>query len=286
MNANAGTGPAGLRSSNIPPFVTGGLTALGLLGAIYASATGIAPAMPASAEVFMIVWLAVSTAVTFLVTPRSFPVGFPAGLLAMLIGWRIGGFYAVAVVWVPLLAAFVAFALQFFDCARADGRGTQHPALTTSDWHLTFLRVYIGFDMVPHFTEKLFAGPGPFMEDVKGFAGFGLPWPEAFVVVGGLCELGIAIGIGIGFLTRLAALGATLYFLIATAIGGHFGAGFIWVSTGGGWEYPVLMMVLYLSFAYRGAGRFSADGALIDAGRMPAALRICAVRRGAEAPHR
>ena len=67
-----------------------------------------------------------------------------------------------------------------------------------------------------------------------------------------------------GLLTRLAAVCAALYFLIATQIGGHFGLGFIWASPGGGWEYPTLMMVLFLSFMVRGGGVFSLDHALLN----------------------
>jgi putative oxidoreductase len=147
------------------------------------------------------------------------------------------------------------------------------PLLSAAEWQLTLLRIYVGYDMVPHFTEKLFAGPGPFGEDVAAFTGFGVPMPAAFVMVGGLCELGIAIGLGAGLLTRVAVVGGTLYFLIATVIGGHFGNGFIWASPGGGWEYPVLMMILMMSYVVMGAGRFSVDQVLTDKGRWPATER-------------
>jgi hypothetical protein len=40
-----------------------------------------------------------------------------------------------------------------------------------------------------------------------------------------------------------------------------------------------LMMVIFLSYAWRGAGRFSIDGALLEAGRMPDAVRALAARR-------
>ncbi len=149
-----------------------------------------------------------------------------------------------------------------------------------ADWALASLRVYVGFDLVPHFTEKLFAGPGPRMADVTAFAEFGLPVPLAFVILGGLCEIGGAVGIGLGLFTRIAGLGTALYFLIATLIGGHFGLGFIWASPGGGWEYPVLMMVFFLTFAVMGGGRLSLDAALDAARRFPQRLRPLAFRRG------
>lgn len=99
--------PITIRSPHISPSVTGSLTALGLLGALYASLAGLAPAMPASAKAFMIGWLAASTVVTFFVTPKNFTIGFLVGLFFMLIGWRIGGFYDVTWVWILLSAAGV-----------------------------------------------------------------------------------------------------------------------------------------------------------------------------------
>jgi len=255
------------------------LTAFGLAAAIYARYGAADPLLPPSAGDFMIGWLALATLLGFLVLPRYFDVGFLLGLLCLLVGWRIGGFYGLRTVWLPLLGAFLLYLGMFFQHVRADMKASQLRAFNASQWQLAFLRIYAGFDMVPHFTEKLFAGPGPFMEDVKAFAAFGLPAPEAMVTLGGFCELGIAIGIGCGVLTRLAGLGAPLYFLIATLIGGHFRFGFIWASAGGGWEYPVLMMVIFLSYAWRGAGRFSIDGALLEAGRMPDAVRVLAARR-------
>ncbi len=256
----------------ISPLLTGGLTVLGLLGAIYASATIPASALPTPAKIFMLAWLALSVICTFAVTPRHFTAGFLCGLLSMLIGWRIAGLHSVTWVTYPLIIAFAAFVLQFFDSMRSDLRRRTNALLGAADWHLTFIRIYVGFDLVPHCTEKLFAGAGSFLDDVKAFAGFGLPWPEAFVIVGGLCELGIAVGIGMGLLTRLAAPCAALYYFIATVIGGHFHNGFIWANPGGGWEYPVLMMVLFLSFAIRGGGRFSLDHVLAGGGWLPAPL--------------
>ncbi|ARQ01498.1 DoxX family protein [Pseudorhodoplanes sinuspersici] len=273
MDANDTAEP---RPAHISPLVTGSLTAIGLIAAIYAAATLPAATLPLQAKVFMLTWLALSVAITILVMPRSPVAGFLGGLMAMLIGWRIAGLHGVAIVTWPLLAAFIAFVLQFFDCLRKDPARGAAAFMSAPDWHLTIIRIYIGFDLVPHCTEKLFAGPGPRLDDVKAFAGMGLPYPEFFVVLGGLCEFGIVIGMGLGLLTRLAAPCAALYFFIATVIGGHFHNGFIWANAGGGWEYPLLMMVLFLTFMPRGAGPFSLDGVIGRAGLMPKRLRMLA----------
>jgi putative oxidoreductase len=98
---------------------------------------------------------------------------------------------------------------------------------------------------------------------------YGVASPAAFVLVGGLCEGAIAVGLGMGFLTRWAGACGALYFLLASMIGGHFSKGFTWNQNNGGWEYPMLMLVLYLSFTVSGGGPFSVDGVLARAGVQP-----------------
>ena len=257
----------------VSPLFVAGLTAIGLVGALHAAFALPSSTFPTLAKVFTVLWLTLSMAITVLVAPRNFTAGFLGGLFCLLVGWRIAGLHGISVVTYPLTVAFAAFLLQFFDAVRNDLWVGAYARLSRVGWQLAFIRTYIGFDMIPHFVEKLFAGPGPFMDDVKAFAGFGLPFPAAFVIVAGLCELAAAIGIGMGLLTRLAAVGAALYFLIATLIGGHFGLGFIWASPGGGWEYPVLMMALFLSFVFTGGGAFSLDRVLQEKDWLPAALR-------------
>jgi len=266
-----------IRPLRVPPWLTAGLTAIGLVAAGYAARTG--DLQPFGAAVPLVTFLTASVFVTLVVTPRSFVPGFLLGAMTLLMGWRIAGLLDVGIVAWALLPAFLAFVAQFFDALAADRARGLAAEMRDTDWALAALRIYVGFDMIPHFTEKLFAGPGPRLDDVTAFAGFGLPAPFAFVILGGLCELGAAIGIGLGLLTRLAGLGAALYFLIATLIGGHFGQGFIWASPGGGWEYPVLMMVIFLVFAAIGGGRFSLDAALDDDGRFPDRLRRLAFPR-------
>lgn len=134
--------------------------------------------------------------------------------------------------------------------------------LTAFEWHLTFIRIYIGFNLIAHFGEKLFAGSAPFQTDVKAFIQLGVPHPEAFVILAGLCELAGAISVGLGFLTRVGAITTTVYLIIATTLGGHFLDGFIWANTGGGWEYPVFWSTLLLSFSVLGAGKYSIDASI------------------------
>ena len=242
--------------------------------AIWAYVTSRLADMPGEATVFMLIWLALAI-IAVAVLPRwSFVVGFLASLLCMLVAWRIAGLYHVALISYPLLGAFLVYLAMFILVARRSIRH-EDPALrlTRGYWQWTFIRIYIGFDLVPHFTEKLFGGPGPRNEDIEAFTQLGVPAPEIFIIVAGFCELGVAIGIGLGLLTRLAACCSALYFLIATILGQHFFMGFIWASPGGGWEYPVLMMVLLISFVIDGGGRFSLDDIILRRIRPPAWIR-------------
>ncbi len=211
--------------------------------------------------------------------PRNFPVGFLASALLVLINWRVAAMLDLWPVMVASSIAACAYLVSLAGFVRRDWRSrSQAPSLAGLHWQMTVVRIYFGFDMVGHFTEKLFAGSASFQHMVGIFSQLGVPAPATFVVLAGLCELGIAIGIGMGLLTRLTAVAATLYFLVANHFGAHFANGFTW-SNGptGGWEYPLLMSVFYLSFMFSGAGRFSLDAWLLQQDRFPASLRwLCA----------
>jgi putative oxidoreductase len=265
----------------LPPLISGLLTLAGLAAAVYVVATAPATRLSLWAGVSLAAWLALSLAFTFLLTPRHFTLGFLAGLGALLIGWRVAALNDLRLVSWVLLPAFLAFVAQFFLCVLRDRRSTA-PVMSEAGWTLTFIRLYIGFDMVPHFAEKLFGGPASFQADVAVFTQLGYPMPAFFVLLGGFCEFGIMVGFGLGLFTRAAAFGAALYFLVATWSGGHFGNGFIWAN--GGWEYSALMMALYLAFAWIGAGAFSFDRALLAGGRLPRVLVPLSVRRARPRP--
>jgi putative oxidoreductase len=133
-----------------------------------------------------------------------------------------------------------------------------------SDSILIFLRMYVGFNFIPHFAEKLFAGGIPRMGDVQAFIHLGLPYPELFVIFAGICELVAAVSIGLGLFTRAGSLFAIVYLMIATYLGHHFSLGFIWATPGGGWEYPVVWMMLIVLIAITGANKFSLDSQLME----------------------
>lgn len=234
------------------------LTALGLAGALYEALTSPATLLDPVAATWMVAWLVLSLIFSVLAR-RHVVLGFSGGLLFLLAAWRLAGPLNLLPVVVPVALAALVHVLQFLLIAVNDRKKGAGAYLTLAQWQLTFIRLYIAFDMIPHFTEKLFAGPIPFHEDAAILARYGMSPPELFVIAGGLCELAVAIGLGLGILTRVAAVGAALYFLVTSMIGHHFGRGFIWNLNGGGWEYPLLMLCLFLSFAFTGGGRFSFD---------------------------
>lgn len=140
------------------------------------------------------------------------------------------------------------------------------------EWQVLFIRLFIGFDLVPHFCEKLFAGSAIRSVDIHAFTQLGVPHPEIFVWIAGVIEFLAAMAIGCGILTRFASLLFVIYLLVATYLGHHFSLGFIWASQGGGWEYPVLWSSLITSFAFFGAGGFSIDHVLRERFKLPRSL--------------
>jgi putative oxidoreductase len=131
--------------------------------------------------------------------------------------------------------------------------------LTAAQWQLFLIRVYLGLDIIPHFAEKLFEGPAHRAEVVKAFIDLGVSAPVLMVLLAGLVEFSIFIGFTVGLMTRIAAAGGALYLFITTALGHHFSNGFIWVTSGGGWEFPVMWAFLCLSFVITGGGPWSVD---------------------------
>lgn len=184
---------------------------------------------------------------------------------------RILGLYQCFIAMIPVIISLLCLFILFIYIAYHDVKkrpiilqGTVKDMFHMSayEWHLSFIRIYVGFDLIAHCTEKLFAGRIPFQADVTAFMHLNVLDPTFFVRFSGLCELAGVISLGLGFLTRVGAIGTTLYLVIATMLGHHFLKGFIWALPGGGWEYPIMWSVFILSYAVLGADEFSVDGVL------------------------
>jgi putative oxidoreductase len=153
--------------------------------------------------------------------------------------------------------------------------GAVAAAPTVNDWALTFLRLYVGLMFIAHFAGHLFAGPIPFGVFESYFGSIGLPYPAAFVILAGVIELAVAIGLAFGLMTRIAAAGAAIYLFVSVGLGGHYSVGYVWVLPTGGWEFPALWIFAVALFTLTGGGVNSIDRWLTSSfPKLPKALRL------------
>lgn len=242
--------------------------------------------LPDYARYTSVLLLLVSLIISLWITPRNFCIGFLISLFCYLIAWRIGAMLKVDIIMDVAPLAFLAFIAQFIDCMRNDwvhykGDGW----FGNLQWQMTLIRIYFGFNWVGHFTEKLFAGEASFNHLSQVFYNYGLTsYTGLFVVIAGLTEMAVGIGVGMGLFTRLAGFGGMAYVLIANFFGGHMANGYTWNSKpNGGWEYILILVVVFGSFMLSGAGKFSIDNYLIKKGFLPKILRpLCVTQSSNE----
>ena len=134
---------------------------------------------------------------------------------------------------------------------------------TQNDYTGLIMRLTLGGVMLPHGLQKvfgMFGGAGLQATMNALTAKMGLPAPVAVLVI--LAESAGALGLIVGFCTRLCALG------IAMVMGGaiffvHGQHGFFmnWFGqqTGEGFEYHLLAIGLALALVIHGAGKWSFD---------------------------
>jgi len=116
----------------------------------------------------------------------------------------------------------------------------------------TALRIVVGIIMATHGAMKLSDPSGT----AQSFAHLGIPYPGYAVYLAIAGEFLGGIGLAIGLLTRVAALG--ILCSMAVAIGYvHLGHGLM--AEKGGWEYPVTLALVALFFITHGAGAVSLD---------------------------
>ena len=140
--------------------------------------------------------------------------------------------------------------------------------ISPNEWQLLFVRLYVGYDLVPHFTEKLFAANIRVI-DVDSFSHLGIAHPLFFVLLAGIIEFLGSLSLSCGIFTRAGSVLLFIYLVVTTFMGHHFSDGFIWASPGGGWEYPVLWSVLVLTFAFFAPYKFSVDQFLLNRFNLP-----------------
>lgn len=121
------------------------------------------------------------------------------------------------------------------------------------------IRFCVGAILIYHGYGKLFGG------NIQGVADhvvtpLGLPMPLAWAYFLGTLEFAGGAALAVGFLTRPVALMLTVEFIIITFW--HYGNGYSFSSPHGGFEYPLVLLVVYAAIFFRGAGRCSIDHAI------------------------
>ena len=160
-----------------------------------------------------------------------------------LLGWLLG---ALVLVHFILRAASAA--------ASADSREASINASA-----LTFIRVYVGLMLVPHFGSHVLGGPSQFEIYTLYFASLRLPMPAAQVALAGSVEIVCAVGLTLGLFTRPVAVLGSVYLLLSMLWGGHFKIGYVWALPEGGYEFGLFWAVMILVFAVVGGGPNSVD---------------------------
>lgn len=119
----------------------------------------------------------------------------------------------------------------------------------TGPYGLLLLRVTTGLALLAHslyLKVFVFTMSGT----VDFFRSIGLPGPLAWMVL--LVEIGTGAMLIFGIKARIAALAAIPVLIGATWA--HSGNGWLFSSTGGGWEYPLFWTLALLSIALLGDG--------------------------------
>jgi putative oxidoreductase len=129
------------------------------------------------------------------------------------------------------------------------------------------LRLVLGLVFFAHGAQEMlgwFGGYG-FSGTMGFFTGtMHIPAPLAFLAIA--AEFFGGLGLILGFLTRIAALGIAVNMLVAIAtVHGAFGFFMNWSGTqkGEGFEYHLLVLAMTAFLMIRGAGAFSVDRALM-----------------------
>lgn len=112
-------------------------------------------------------------------------------------------------------------------------------------------RLALGVILLAHGLLKLivFTIPGT----IGFFESIGLPASVAYLTIFGEVAGGVALILGV--YSRLVAL-LSLPILIG-ASWAHIGNGWVFNNQGGGWEFPVLLVVLAIIVALQGSGKFA-----------------------------
>lgn len=137
---------------------------------------------------------------------------------------------------------------------------------TESNLVFTAARILLGIVMLPHGMQKLFGwfGGYGFSATIGYFSSIGIPRPLAFLVI--LAESFGAIGLILGFFTKLSAFGILAVMIGAAIFVRQNGFFMNWFGNQGGegFEYHLLAIGLCILLMAEGGGAFSLDSVLAE----------------------
>jgi putative oxidoreductase len=137
---------------------------------------------------------------------------------------------------------------------------------TDGDWAVTILRIVLGVVFFAHGAQKAlgwFGGSG-LRSTVQIFRD-NLHIPAPLAVLSVAAEFLGGLGLIVGLLSRVAALGIAIVMMVALiAVHGKFGFFMNWYGEkkGHGIEYHILVLALAVAVMVKGAGPLSLDEAL------------------------
>ena len=120
------------------------------------------------------------------------------------------------------------------------------------------IRLAVGIMMIPHGYAKLF-NEGGIERTAKFFSSIGIEPSIFFAWYVGIVEFAGGICVMLGFLTRIFSIQLIGVLFVATFFV-HFQNGFLWVK--GGYEYPLMWMLIMIAITFKGGGKLSIDGQL------------------------
>jgi putative oxidoreductase len=126
---------------------------------------------------------------------------------------------------------------------------------------LLIIRVVVGLLFVGHGAQKLFGWFGGYGPKGTGgwFESIGMKPGVAMAVLAGLMELVGGLLFALGLLTPFAAILLALTMIVA--IVKVHGPNGLW-STANGYEYQLVLLVIFIGVALTGAGAYSLDSLL------------------------
>jgi len=137
---------------------------------------------------------------------------------------------------------------------------------TSNDYTLTIVRLVLGLTFFMHGAQKMLGWFGGY--GFHGSMGFftqqlGIPAPLAFLAI--CAEFFGGLGLLVGLLSRIAALGIIVNMLVAIATVHHVNGFFMnWTGQqkGEGFEYHLLAIALAIVVLIKGSGAVSIDRAI------------------------